>query len=236
MADTDQIREWYHEGVVLNHNKRGQQGYTPKCNHSDKPKVGIPNSDGGLYFEPVHPLTVEAWEAYVMVMNHHGETITGDGGINACRNIGDTDWPSLHAYLCALDSPPNSRKSHLFITDIEKIRTNNRPQVFRNLAGDRMHDQINCSPSDLATGIDWNTVVGHTGDDMPTAEEIASAVWQYSIKDAPTGKLLHTNTVLRIIRNDVNWLKNDHLKDLEDDELQAIADAVADEVARRLAE
>ncbi len=163
MASSEQIRKWYHDGVVLNHHQRGTSGYEPICNHNH-PKVGIPNDSGGVYNEPVHPLTVKAWNAYVTVMNHHGETITSAGGINHCRNIGDTNWPSLHAYLCALDSPPNSRKSSAFIADIEKIRTNNGAQVFRNLAGDRMHDQINCSPADLATEIDWTTVIGESGD------------------------------------------------------------------------
>ena len=43
---------------------------------------------------------------------------------------------------------------------IKAIRTNNGKTVFRNLWGDRMHDQINCSPVALATGINWDTVAG----------------------------------------------------------------------------
>ncbi len=166
MATTDQIRKWYHNGVVLNHSQRGTGGYTPRCNH-DHPKVAFPNSVGGVYNEPVHPLTVEAWEAYIMVMNHHGETMPPNGGVNFCRNIGDSDWPSLHAYLCAVDLPPNSRKSAAFIGDMGRIRTNNGAFVFRNLAGDRMHDQINCSPADLTTRIDPTTVIGA---DMPLTQ------------------------------------------------------------------
>ncbi len=162
MSDTEQIRIWYHKGVVLNHADRGTPGYKPRCNHNH-PTVGIPRDGGGVFREPVHPLTVEAWEAYVTVMRHHGETITSTGGINSCRNIGDSDDPSLHAYLCALDNPPNRRKSDAFIRDMRKIRTNAGPRVFRNLAGDRMHDQIDCSPAALDTGIDWTTVVGFTG-------------------------------------------------------------------------
>lgn len=166
MATSEQIRIWYHQDVVLNHSKRGSPGYIPICNHNH-PRVGFPKQGGGVYSEPVHPWTQEAWQAYITVMIHHGETMPGDGGVNQCRNIADTNWPSLHSYLCAVDLPPNRRKSKAFIRDIEKIRTNNGAQVFRNLVGDRMHDQINCSPADLATGIDWNTVVGaEIGDSM----------------------------------------------------------------------
>ena len=177
MASSEQIREWYHEGVVLNHADRDTPGYEPVCDH-DHPTVGIPRSGGGVFLEPVHPLTFEAWQAYVAVMNHHGETITSAGGVNSCRNIGTSDRPSLHAYLCALDSPPNSRKSDAFIADIEKIRTNSGAQVFRNLDGDRMHDQIDCSPADLATEIDWDTVIGYTGDDMAFLSEEAQQFFE----------------------------------------------------------
>jgi hypothetical protein len=174
MAATDTVREWYHEGVVLNHSQRGTDGYRPRCNH-DHPTVPIPKDGGGFYNEPVHPLTFEAWTAYAAVMDTYGESITNAGGVNNCRNIADTNWPSLHAYLCALDNPPNSRKSDAFIAAIERIRTNSGAQVFRNLRGDRMHDQIDCSPAALGTGIDWSTVDGEgggSGDDMETIKAI----------------------------------------------------------------
>ena len=165
MADTETIRIWYHHDVVLNHRLRGRPGYEPVCNHHH-PTVDFPREGGGFFSEPVHPLTREAWEAYVQVMKHHGETMPGAGGVDQCRNIGTSDDPSLHAYLCACDLPPNDRKSDAFIRDIEKIRTNDGAQAFRNLRGDRMHDQINCSPGSLGTGIDWTTVVGAPiGDD-----------------------------------------------------------------------
>lgn len=150
---------------MLNHADRGTSGYKPKCNHW-QPTVGIPRSTGGVFDEPVHPLTVEAWKAYVQVMSFHGETITSAGGVDSCRNIANSNMPSLHAYLCALDSPPNGRKSEAFLVDMLKIRTNNGVRVFHNLPGDRMHDQINCSPFDLATGIDWDTVVGELNEGM----------------------------------------------------------------------
>lgn len=160
MAETDQVRKWYHDGVVLNHHQRGTAGYTPRCDHSNRPTVAFPWHAGGTFAEIVHPLCVEAFGAYAAVMDHHGETLPSGGGINSCRNIANSAWPSLHAYLVAIDLPPNSRKSDAFIRSVEAIRTNSGARVFRNLPGDRMHDQIDCSPADLATGIDWTTVAG----------------------------------------------------------------------------
>lgn len=172
MASTEQIRKWFHSGVVLNHADRGTSGYHPHCDH-DHPKVAFPRAGGGVFNEPVHPLTFEAFTAYVAVMRHHGETMPGAGGVDQCRNIGTGNWPSLHAYICAVDLPPNSRKSAAFITSIKAIRTNSDAQVFRNLSGDRMHDQINCSPADLATGVDWTTVIGATMSDHPATSHRA---------------------------------------------------------------
>ena len=177
MASSEQIREWYHDGVVLNHADRNTPGYTPDCDHR-QPRVSFPAAGGGAFSEPVHPLTVEAWKAYVQVMRFHGETMSSAGGVNHCRNIGSGNMPSLHAYLCAVDLPPNSAKSDEFIRDIEVIRMNSGAQVFRNLAGDRMHDQINCSPTDLASGIDWSTVAGYQGDeDMAVMDEETQQFW-----------------------------------------------------------
>jgi len=103
------------------------------------------------------------------VMQSMGVKMSGAGGVNNCRNIGTGDMPSLHAYLCAVDLPPNSYKPTSFIVAIEDIRTKSGAQVFRNLSGDRMHDQINCSPKALATGIDWSTV---DGDNQSGEEEM----------------------------------------------------------------
>ena len=165
MASTEQIRKWFHSGVVLNHADRGTTGYHPHCDH-DHAKVSIPREGGGVWVRAAHPLCTEAFEAYIQVMRHHGETMPGAGGLGNCRNIGTSDMPSLHAYLCAIDLPPNSRKSSAFITSVKAIRNRSGAQVFRNLSGTRMHDQINWSPKALLTGIDWTTVVGDQGDDM----------------------------------------------------------------------
>ncbi len=157
MTATEQIRKWYHDDVVLNHHERGQPGYHPHCNH-DHPRVEFPNDRGGVFQEPVHPLTFEAFTAYVAVMRHFGVVMTGAGGVNHCRNIGDGDWPSLHAYLCAVDLTQG--KTREFMAAINAMRVNTGARVFRNLSGDTMHDQIDCSPTALASGIDWSTVTG----------------------------------------------------------------------------
>ncbi len=173
MATTDQVRKWYHQGVVLNHADRGKPGYHPHCDH-DHPRVNFPSEGGAVFAEPVHPFTFEAFTAYVAVMRHHDETMPGSGGVNSCRNIGDGNWPSLHAYLCAVDLPPDSRKSAAFLTSVKAIRTNSGAVVFRNLRDDRMHDQINTSPDHLRSGIDWTTVIGDGGsdDDMETIKAL----------------------------------------------------------------
>jgi len=162
MSSTDQIRKWYHEGVVLNHSSRGQQGYHPHCDH-DHSTVAFPRDGGGVFNEPVHPLAFEAFEAYTAVMRHHGETMPGAGGVDQCRNIANSDWPSLHAYIVAVDLPPNHRKKEVFVVAAHAIRCNDGARTFRSLTGDRMHDQIDCSPASLKTGIDWSTVAGSDG-------------------------------------------------------------------------
>lgn len=91
---------------------------------------------------------------------------------------------SLHNYVLAIDMEYD-KNPHLKVTRpdpewmfarckiqrehvdaIEAIRTHNGKQVWLWLGwsiGDTMHVQINCSPADLATGIDYSTVLGWTG-------------------------------------------------------------------------
>ncbi len=179
MTATEQIRKWYHDDVVLNHHERGQPGYHPHCNHNH-PTVEIPREGGGVWVRPAHPLATEAFNAYIQVMRHHRETMPGAGGLGHCRVIANTDWPSLHAYLCAIDLPPNSRKGNEFVRDAHLIRVNSGARVFRTISGDRMHDQIDCSPTALESGIDWSTVAGDgtvppptNGDDV---EEVVKGI------------------------------------------------------------
>ena len=104
------------------------------------------------------------------------------------RNIAGTDIPSIHSYSgCALDIDPEdnpSVKTRPFswadtrftaeqVDAVKRIRTKNDVRVWK-WGGDEfdsdpsddvhyqdyMHWQINCSPADLATGIDWSTVDG----------------------------------------------------------------------------
>lgn len=168
MATTDQKRIWYPE-VVTNHKDRGKKGYKPKCDTSKATRVPFPREGGGEYNLLVHPKTVEAWNAYTTVMRWHGETIPPAGGTHNCRNIANSNWPSLHAYCLACDHPPNNRMKQAFIDDVLRIRTKNGKRVFKNLASanDRMHNEIDCSPADLKTGIDWSTVRGYTPGPTP---------------------------------------------------------------------
>ena len=59
-------------------------------------------------------------------------------------------------------------------------------------------------------------------------DEIAATVWRYTIKDAPSNKLLHTNTVLRAIRNDTANLT----VTITDADIKSIAVAVVEEQHR----
>jgi hypothetical protein len=185
MATTETKRKWFPEHVT-NHADRGTAGFKPKCNWSGAALIAVPNNLDGVYIEPVHPKTAEAWDAYVFLMRHFKQSITNAGGVNSCRNIGSSVWPSLHAYLLAIDNPPNSRKSAEFQAAVLKVKTNNGKKVFKNLASidDRMHDEIDCSPADLATGIDWSTVEGWKDDEVTTEElikEIQTAINQTGV-------------------------------------------------------
>ncbi len=176
MTATEQIRKWYHDDVVLNHHERGQPGYHPHCNH-DHPTVAFPR-EGGVFNEPVHPDTFEAFTAYVAVMRHFGVMMTGSGGVNHCRNIGNGDWPSLHAYLCAVDL--TSGKTREFRAAINAMRAISGARLFRTLSGDTMHDQVDCSPTALASGVDWATVAGNVTVPPPTngddVEEVVKGI------------------------------------------------------------
>ena len=114
--------------------------------------------------------------------------------------------PSLHAYLCAVDLPPNSYKPTSFIVAIEDVRTNSGAQVFRNLTGDRMHDQINCSPKALATGIDWSTVAGGE-DDMAWSDIYKN--WDGDDIDAMKAKGLFSEGIDNYWKDDVGTWSHD---------------------------
>lgn len=220
MASTDQVRQWYPD-VVVNHAKRGTAGFTPICDTSKAIRVPFPKEGGGTYSLLVHPKTKEAWEAYVTVMAAFGETVPSAGGTHNCRNIANTNSPSLHAYCVALDIPPNDRKSAEFQAAVLKIKTNSGVTVFKNLASinDRMHDQIDCSPEALASGINWTSVVGgivadHSHKPMPNElpRDWADGAWELWVARSGTNDDTRTHT---FYREDLSWVYGRVIQPLE---------------------
>lgn len=117
------------------------------------------------------------------VIGSHRYCPTGISG-RTCQPSGA--WCSLHNYDLALDFDPfrlgnphlqrrwrasdwsKTKFTPAQVAAGEAIRTNSGHQVFRWLGwaiGDSMHWEINCSPAQLATGIDPTTVPNYTGDD-----------------------------------------------------------------------
>lgn len=143
----------------------------------------------------LQPECFDAGDALIAALQAHGYGLvevlgsrrvcpTGISG-HTCQPTGS--WCSLHNYDLALDfdfftygnphlhrrfDPANDWALTKFtaaqVAAGEAIRTNNGKQVWKWLGwsiGDTMHWQVNCSPADLATGIDWLTVPNYTGDD-----------------------------------------------------------------------
>ncbi len=98
---------------------------------------------------------------------------------NLCQPSGS--GCSLHNYCLAIDleydKNPHLRRTRpspawMFarcklteenVDAVEAIRTNDGAQLWRWLGwsiADTMHFQVNCSPTSLATGVDWSTVLG----------------------------------------------------------------------------
>ena len=185
----------------------------------------------------VHPKTKQAWEAYITLMLQHGETVPSAGGTHNCRNIAGTNAPSLHAYCVALDIPPNGRKSDAFQRAVLRIKTKSGVTVFKNLVSinDRMHDQIDCSPEHLASGIDWSTVLGgsvadHSHKPMPNElpRDWADGSWEQWVERSGTLDNTRTHT---FYREDLSWVYGRVIRPLEV-ELSSQADEIADLEAR----
>ena len=166
MASTQQIRDAFPEPVI------GQTAAGhPRCDHSIGVRVSFPttlNASGELPLI-VHPAQQQAWIAFAAVMRRVGYLIRESGsGTANCRNIGNAAFgnPSLHAHLSAIDLNPSKNTGTATDQPAElqsalgAIRTRRGDTVFRNLADDRMHWQINCAKASLATGIDPATVGG----------------------------------------------------------------------------
>jgi hypothetical protein len=108
------------------------------------------------------------------------KTRYADTGAFVCRQrVGGGGW-SNHAYATAIDinwqlNPYGGSRHHIpssLAAAICRIRTKNGRQVW-NWGGywsgtrDWMHFEIVCKPSDIATGINWNTVPGSTAPAPP---------------------------------------------------------------------
>ena len=109
------------------------------------------------------------------VLEAHGYQVrSGDTGGYNCRQITNGQGRSLHAFGIALDINWNTnpfRSDNALVTDmpkvmvrnIKRIRTNNSSEVwgwggdYRTIK-DPMHFEVVCTPGELATGIDWDTV------------------------------------------------------------------------------
>lgn len=123
----------------------------------------------------VNAKATSAFKALGRVFESHSYNVRpADTGAYNCRKITGGTGYSLHAYGIAPDINWNTnpfRSDNRLITDmptimiehITSIRTMNGRQVwgwgghYRSVK-DAMHFEIVCSPADLATGINWNTV------------------------------------------------------------------------------
>jgi len=151
---TEQIRQWW----------------SPyRCDTTKYERVAIPGitSTWNLL---VAEEAVPAFETLADIMDAVPYTFDSSaGGTYNCRKIGGTNAWSLHAYAVAIDINPDRNKfgSPLrhdypdeFIELVEEMETVNGKNVFdwggRWNNPDAMHWQIDCKPSDIATGIkEW---------------------------------------------------------------------------------
>jgi peptidoglycan hydrolase-like protein with peptidoglycan-binding domain len=122
-----------------------------------------------------HERTTSAVQALGRVLEAHGYYVrSGDTGAFNCRQITNGTGHSLHAFGIAIDinwSTNPFRSDNVLVTDmpgvmvrnILRIRTNSGAQVwgwggnYRSVK-DAMHYEIVCTPEDLESGIDWDTV------------------------------------------------------------------------------
>lgn len=129
----------------------------------------------------VRPATVEAVKAMSAVLARYGyRAYASQTGAYACRRIGGSSQWSLHSYGIAVDinwlvNPYGGYRRHIpnhVARALTNIRTNNGRRVWSwggDWSGtkDWMHFQIDCRPSDLATGINWKTVSGTPSGNIP---------------------------------------------------------------------
>lgn len=151
--------------------------WSPRCRG---PWVVVPANGAGRWV--VRPSAAEAFRALATVQRAFGySTRAADTGAYVCRASVSGAGASLHAYGIAGDSNWQSNpygqtrrtdRPEAMNRAIVAIRTNDGAQVF-NWGGywrgnkDPMHDEIVCSPRNLASGINWSTVAGHTAAPKP---------------------------------------------------------------------
>ena len=163
MASTSTVRGWYEEYL---------------CN----PQLML----GWLFPGWSNPLlvaapTVPVWEAFTQLMSASGYLFRESaGGTYSCRKISGSDSYSLHSYGLAVDlnpsknpqgSPQRDDYPEGFVESAEAISCGNGAQCLswggRWDNPDSMHWQINCSPADIATGVESQIPApGSGGDDM----------------------------------------------------------------------
>lgn len=153
----------------------------------------------------VDALIVQAVIAMNIISKAYNYRCSGyDNAGYGCRKVAGTRKWSKHAYGIAIDREfTKNPYSYRLITDrpaamnraIVSVRTNNGRQVW-GWGGywrkhDAMHDEIVCTPQDLATGVNWSTVAGYVPAKpaMPTKRQMAYTALKY-VKEMPD---LHPN-------------------------------------------
>lgn len=177
MASSSQIRKWW-------------EGYQ----HAYDRYVTVRFPGEGRYWNlRVADRSAPVWDAVSQIMESEPYLfLESAGGTYSKREPGSN---SLHTYALALDLNPskNPHRNPLqtdmpssFIARIEGIRANGKPAVTWGgrwtapSVPDAMHYQINVAPADCRN-VTWDDGTppppDEGDDDMPTADEIAKAVW-----------------------------------------------------------
>jgi D-alanyl-D-alanine carboxypeptidase len=148
-----------------------------ECQPSKMDYVKFPGENGKVWSLLVADRTVPAWNIFAAIMADHEyyfrEAAGGTYNCNAARKASG----SIHMNGLAIDLNPSENPFHTtttdmppaFVEDVEAVQCNNGIDVFRwgMLFQDPMHWEINCRPSDLATGINggimsWKSKDGYT--------------------------------------------------------------------------
>lgn len=129
----------------------------------------------------VDALLVEAMRAMNAIAEAYDYPCSGpDNGAYNCRKVKGTNSWSKHAYAIAVDRrwktnpyrrPLTTDRPAAMNRALVSVRTNNGRQVWiwggYWTTPDAMHDEVGCTPQDLATGINWATVARKAGSAPP---------------------------------------------------------------------